>query len=299
MTANSGAQQVRIGAVFPQTEISADRADIRRYAEHVQDLGFRHILAYDHVLSGSREAHYPKLENRYNEKSPFHEVLVLLGYLAAVAPELEMVTGVLVLPQRQAALVAKQVATLDVLTGGNTRIGVGIGWNDIEYQGLGEPFRNRARRLEDQVALLRALWTDPIISWDSEWHTVDHAGLAPMPVQRPVPVWFGGSAEVAIRRAARLGDGFMPNGASLETYDGWMTILNDELARAGRDPSAYGIEPRISVGSGGVDAVKRQFAWWREHGMTHLTLNTMGAGFTSVDEHLEALEGALVALQGM
>jgi probable F420-dependent oxidoreductase len=287
---------VRVGAVFPQTEIGNDRNGIARFAARVQELGFQHILAYDHVLSGEL-AHHPELKGRYNEKHSFHEVLVLFGYLAAIAPDLEMVTGVIILPQRQTALVAKQAATLDVLTGGRTRLGVGIGWNDIEYQGLGENFRNRARRFEEQVDVLRTLWRDPIVTVQGQWHTIDHAGLAPLPIQRPIPIWFGGSAEAAIRRAARLGDGFMPNGRSLEIYEQWMGILRDELRRIDRDPGTFGVEPRLDVGSTGPEEWKREFEWWRVNGMTHLTLHTMGAGFTSVDQHLEALERALETLQ--
>lgn len=282
----------RFGAVFPQTEIGNDPQAIRRYAAGVHELGFRHILAYDHVLSGSAEAHFPKLENRYDESDPFHEVFVLFGYLAAIAPDLELVTGVLVLPQRQTVLVAKQAATVDILTGGQTRIGVGIGWNDIEYQGLGENFRNRARRLEEQVDVLRVLWGAPIVSYEGRWHTIDQAGLAPMPVQRPIPVWIGGSAEAAIRRAIRIADGYMPNGATIERYEEWMVIVRDELDRIGRDPATLGIEPRIEVGRTPPETWKRVYDWWRGQGMTHLSLNTMGAGYTSVDQHLEALARA-------
>lgn len=292
-----GNREIRIGAVFPQTELGNDLKDIRRYASTVRDLGYRHILAYDHVLSGSQEAHHPKLVGRYDEQSPFHEVFVLFGYLAAVVPDLEMVTGVLILPQRQTALVAKQAATLDLLTGGKTRLGVGIGWNDIEYQGLGESFGNRGKRLEEQIAVLRALWHDEIVSYSGKWHTIEHAGLAPMPVQRPIPVWIGGSAEIAVRRAARLADGFFPDSGSQETYERIMTIVRDELDRIGRDPATFGIEPRISVAGTDPDDWKRSHSWWREQGITHLTVNTMGGGFTSVDQHLDALARALETLR--
>lgn len=291
--------EVRIGAVFPQNEISNDPDDIRTYASTLDQLGYRHILAYDHVLSGSQQAHHPKLVGRYDEKSPFHEVFVLFGYLAAIAPALEMVTGVLILPQRQTALVAKQAATLDLLTAGKTRIGVGIGWNDIEYQGLGETFGNRGRRLEEQMDVLRRLWTDSIISYEGRWHTIDHAGLAPRPVQRPIPLWIGGSAEVAIRRAARLADGFFANSGSQETYERIMAILRDEIQRSDRDPATFGIEPRITVAGTEPDDWKRSYTWWREQGVTHLTINTMGGGYTSVDQHLDALGKAIETLQAL
>ncbi|MEJ7900708.1 MAG: LLM class F420-dependent oxidoreductase [Thermomicrobiales bacterium] len=287
----------RIGAVFPQTEIGNDLDDIRAYAQTVGKLGYRHILAYDHVLSGSQQAHHPKLVNRYDENSPFHEVFVLFGYLAAIVPDLEMVTGVLILPQRQTALVAKQAATLDLLTAGKTRIGVGIGWNDIEYQGLGETFGNRGKRLEEQMDVLRTLWSDNIVSYDGTWHTIDQAGLAPMPVQWPIPIWIGGSAEEAIRRAARLADGFFPNSGSQDTYVRILGILRDELGRIGRDPATFGIEPRISVAGTDPDDWKRSYSWWREQGATHITVNTMGGGFTSVNQHLDALGEAIETLR--
>jgi len=293
----SEATGIRIGAVFPQTEIGNDLEDIRTYATTVEEFGYRHILAYDHVLSGSQQAHHPKLINRYDENSPFHEIFVLFGYLAAIVPDLELVTGVLILPQRQTALVAKQAATVDLLTAGKTRIGVGIGWNDIEYQGLGETFGNRGKRLEEQIDVLRRLWTDEIISYDGTWHAIDHAGLAPMPVQRPIPIWIGGSAEVAVRRAARLADGFFPNSGTQETYERIMSILRDELRRTDRDPATFGIEPRISVAGTKPDDWKRSFAWWREQGATHLTINTMGGHFTSVDQHLDALGQAIETLR--
>lgn len=287
------AGEFRIGTVFPQIEIGNDLDDIRTYAITVRELGYRHILAYDHVLSGSQQAHHPKLINRYDENSPFHEVFVLFGYLAAIVPDLEMVTGVLILPQRQTALVAKQSATLDLLTGGKTRLGVGIGWNDIEYQGLGEDFGNRGKRLEEQMDVLRTLWRDEIVSYNGTWHTIDQAGLAPMPVQRPIPLWIGGSAEVAVRRAARLAEGFFPNSGSRETYEWIMGTLRDEMQRNDRNPATFGIEPRISVAGTNPDDWKRDYSWWREQGVSHLTVNTMGAKFTSVQQHLDALDRAM------
>jgi probable F420-dependent oxidoreductase len=296
-TGNSGS--IGIGAVFPQTEIGNDVDEIRTYAERVRDAGFRHILAYDHVLSGSQAAHYPKLVNRYDENSPFHEVFVLFGYLAAIAPQMEMVTGVLVLPQRQTALVAKQAATLDLLTRGKTRLGVGIGWNDIEYQGLGETFGNRGKRMEEQIDVLRTLWTESIATYSGTWHTIDRAGLAPMPVQRPIPIWIGANADVGIRRAARIADGFFVNSASQERYAEVMKVIRDELDRNGRDLATFGIEPRLSFAKSNPDDWKRSFSWWREQGISHLTINTMGAGLTSAGQHADALEQVLSTLNAL
>jgi probable F420-dependent oxidoreductase len=296
---SAGSREVRIGAVFPQTEIGNDINDIRSWILGVRDAGFRHVLAYDHVLSGSQAAHHPKLVGRYDENKPFHEVFVLFGYIAALAPELEAVTGVLVLPQRQTALVAKQAAEVDILNGGRTRIGVGIGWNDIEYQGLNENFRNRASRMEEQVEVLRALWTNPIVTFEGKWHTIDNAGLAPLPVQRPIPIWIGGNADVALRRAARIADGFYSNAPDLETAAHQMGVIRDELDRHDRDPQAFGIEARISVAGTTPDDWKREWEWWLENGLTHLTVNTMGAGFTHIDQHLEALNRVLDTLSAL
>jgi probable F420-dependent oxidoreductase len=292
MTHSRHSAPIRIGAVFPQNEIGNDPAEIARYARGVAELGFTHLLAYDHVLGGSQQAHHPKLVGRYDEHSPFHEVFVLFGYLAGIAPGLELVTGVLVLPQRQTALAAKQAATLDLLTGGRTRIGVGIGWNDIEYQALNEPFGNRSRRYVEQIEVLRKLWTEDIVTFDGTWHTIDHAGIQPPPVQRPIPIWIGGTAEPAIRRAARIADGFMPNVGTGDAGAQAMAVFAGELARIERDPATIGLEPRINVANAAPDAWKRELDWWRQYPVTHLTLNTMKAGFRDIDEHLEALRQA-------
>jgi probable F420-dependent oxidoreductase len=288
---SAGSADIRIGAVFPQTEIGNDANDIRAWILGVRDSGFYHVLAYDHVLSGSQAAHHPKLVGRYDETKPFHEVFVFFGFVAALAPELEAVTGVLILPQRQTALVAKQAAEIDILNGGRTRIGVGIGWNDIEYQGLNENFRNRASRIEEQIDVLRTLWTEPIVTVQEKWHTIDHAGLAPLPVQRPIPIWIGANADVALRRAARIADGFYSNARDLETAAHQMEVIRDELNVHNRD--AFGIESRISVAGTTPEDWKREWEWWRQNGMTHLTVNTMGAGFAHVDQHLDALNRVL------
>lgn len=286
---------IRLGAVFPQTEIGNRVADIRAFAVGTEALGYRHLLAFDHVVGGSLAAH-EKLRDRYTDKSPFHEVLVLLGFLAAATNNLELVTGVLILPQRQAVLVAKQAAAIDLVSEGRLRLGVGIGWNDIEYQALSESFSNRARRFEEQIELLRALWSDEVISFKGNWHTIDNAGIQPLPKQRPIPIWIGASAETAIRRAARLADGFFPNARRIEDHESQLAFLHDELDRAGRARETVGLEPRITLADGDPDDWRRLFSWWRERGATHLTINTMGAGCRSVDDHLRLLENALDAV---
>jgi len=289
---------MRIGVVFPQTEIGAIPADLARYATTVEALGFRHLVAYDHVVGGALDEH-PELKGRYTSDSMFHEVFVLFGYLAALTTRLEFVSGVLILPQRQTALVAKQAAEVDVLSGGRLRVGVGIGWNALEYEALSENFRNRARRFEEQIALLRALWRENILTFHGDYHTIDHAGILPMPVQQPIPLWIGASAEPAVRRAARLGDGYLattPVGPQLDAILGWLT---DELDRNGRSLETFGLEGRIGLAQGNEDDWKRQFAFWQEAGASHVSFNTMGGRFGGVDAHLDALERALRAVEGL
>src|SRR4051794_37097312 len=178
---------MRIGVVFPQTEIGAEPIAIRDYTQAAEELGYRHLLIYDHVL-GASIAGRPDWRGPYTSDTLFHEPFVLFGYLAALTKQLELVTGVIILPQRQTALIAKQAAEIDVLSGGRLRLGVGIGWNEVEYQALGENFRNRAARMEEQIDVLRALWTQPVVNFQGRWHQIDAAGIKPMPLQRPIPI---------------------------------------------------------------------------------------------------------------
>jgi probable F420-dependent oxidoreductase len=190
---------VHIGVVFPQTEIEPDAAAIGAYARGVEQLGYRHLLAYDHVLGADPVVHAP-WTRPYDVNTVFQEVFVLFGYLAGIT-KLHLITGVLILPQRQTVLVAKQAAQVDVLTGGRLRLGVGIGWNTVEYEALGKTFRDRARREEEQIELLRRLWTEPSVSFAGEFDSVTGAGLNPLPVQRPIPIWIGGRSAPAYRRS--------------------------------------------------------------------------------------------------
>jgi probable F420-dependent oxidoreductase len=285
---------MQLGAVFPQTEIGPDPAGVRAFAQAAQELGFRHLLAYDHVLGADVSAR-PDWPGPYTAEHQFHEIFVLFGYLAAAAPGLELVTGVLVLPQRQTALVAKQAAEIDILTGGQFRLGVGLGWNFVEFEALGEEFGNRGRRAEEQIELLRRLWTEPVVTFEGRYHRVPAAGINPLPVQRPIPVWIGGSAEPAIRRAARIADGYFPQRpledgmpATLERFRSW-------AAEAGRDPDAIGIEWRLNVADGTPDDWRREAEEWRELGATHLSVATMRGGL-DVDGHIRRIGEALEAI---
>ncbi|HEV7664956.1 MAG TPA: LLM class F420-dependent oxidoreductase [Chloroflexota bacterium] len=279
---------MQIGVVFPQTEIGADPGGIRAYVQAVRDLGFQHLEVYDHVV-GADPAGHPGWSGPYNVDSLFHEPFVLFGYLAALAPGLELVTSVVILPQRQTVLVAKQAAEVDVLTGGNSRLGVGIGWNQVEYQALGMDFRTRARRFEEQIDVMRRLWTEPSLTYEGRFHTIEAAGIKPLPIQRPIPIWIGGSAESALKRAAEIADGFFPQrpleggwAATLERMRGWR-------AAAGGDPHTLGIDARVATNLGGPDEWRKQAEEWRALGATHLSINTMNAGLDGPDAHIERL----------
>lgn len=285
---------MRIGAVFPQTELGGDVGAVRAYGEGVEELGFTHVLAYDHVVGADPDV-YRGWSGPYDVQTTFHEPFVLFGYLAGIA-SLELVTGIIILPQRQTVLVAKQVAEVDLLTGGRFRLGVGIGWNPVEYEALGKDFSNRGARLEEQVRLLRRLWTEPSVTHEGVHERVTGAGLAPLPVQRPIPVWFGAVADRALQRAGRLADGWFPQVPPGPKLDEARAIVRRAAVEAGRDPDALGMEGRISWGAGDLETLTRHAGKWRDARATHLSVNTMGAGLASVDDHLAALARAADAL---
>jgi probable F420-dependent oxidoreductase len=282
-----GASLMKIGVVYPQTEYSNDPAAIRDYAQTVEALGYSHVLAYDHVL-GANPDRPGGWQGPYTYQSSFQEPFLLFSFMAAVTTSLEFATGVIILPQRQTALVAKQAATLDVLSGGRLRVGIGIGWNEVEYVALNENFHNRGKRAEEQVALLQRLWTEPLVVFEGKYHTVPDAGLNPLPVQRPIPIWFGGHAPAVMRRIARWGAGWMPNRRLVDSQE-TLALLDRALAAAGRSRSEIGIEPRLHYGGGQPESWRSVLDEWQAEGATHFTVNTMGCGFTQPDQHLAAL----------
>lgn len=278
---------MRVGVVFPQTEIGDDPIVIRDYAQAIEDMGYSHLLAYDHVL-GASTATRPDWSGPYTSETTFHEVFVLFGYLAGLTKSIELVTGVLILPQRQTALVAKQAAEVDLLSGGRLRLGIGVGWNDVEYDGLNENFRNRGARSEEQIALLRELWIRPVVDFTGRWHRIDNAGIKPLPAQRPIPVWIGGYTEATLQRIGKMGDGWFPWRPPSDDMRAQIARLREYAQAAGRDPDAIGLEPQLNVRT--PEADWQPFVdGWRDLGATHLCVNTMGAGFTSLDQHLAAL----------
>jgi probable F420-dependent oxidoreductase len=285
---------MQIGVVFPQTEIGGDVGAVRAYALRVQELGYEHVVAYDHVV-GADPAVHRGWDGPYDLQSTFHEPLVLFGFLAGLI-SLELVTGIVILPQRQTALVAKQAAEVDLLTGGRFRLGVGLGWNAVEYDALGKDFSDRGKRIEHQVTLLRRLWTEPSVTAEADGERVIGAGIAPLPVQRPIPVWFGAATPPAYRRAGRLGDGWFPLVPPGPKLDEARALVDAAATEAGRDPSSLGLEGRVNWSAGGISAVTDHAERWRRIGASHLTVNTMGAGLGSVDAHLGALASAAEVL---
>ena len=280
--------------MFPQTEIGADPGAVRAYAQRVEELGFTHVLAYDHVLGADPHVHHG-WNGPYEITTTFHEPLVVFGYLAALT-RLELVTGIIILPQRQTALVAKQAAEVDLLAGGKFRLGIGLGWNAVEYEALGKDFANRGRRMSEQVALLRRLWTEESVTFAGTYETVTGAGLCPMPVQRPIPLWFGAQSLPAYIRAGQLADGWFPQVPPGPRLDEARAIVEQAAVAVGRDPAAIGMEGRVSWGEGGAEKLVDHVGRWQAVGASHLSVNTMRAGLGGVDGHLAALATAAEAL---
>ncbi len=280
---------MKLGVVFPQTEIGNDPIVIRDYAQAVEQMGYDHLLVFDHVLGAHPDRFEGRFRPPYTHQTPFHEPFVLFGYLAGFTTTLELVTGILILPQRQTALVAKQAAAVDVLTNGRLRLGVGIGWNHVEFEALGENFRNRGRRIEEQIALMRQLWTNELVDFDGRYEKVHRAGINPLPVQRPIPVWMGGVVEAVIQRIAKIADGwfpqFQPGPQGAESVERLRGYIRD----AGRKPEDVGVEGRISIFNTPEDQWGSALHAWGDLGATRVAFNTMNAHLASPQDHLDAL----------
>jgi probable F420-dependent oxidoreductase len=291
--------RMQIGVTFPQTEIGSDPDVIARFGRATEESGFSFLMPYDHVI-GADVSTRPDWRGPYTSDTPFHEVFVLLGYLAAIT-NLELLPGVLILPQRQTVLVAKQAAEIDVLTGGRFRLGVGIGWNEVEYQVLGMDFRNRARRYEEQVEVMRLLWTQDVVTFTGRYHEIDAAGILPRPVQRPIPIWMGGGATPAVLdRIGRLADGWIANAGLSVDLDERIAAIGAAAERAGRDPADIGIQGAAALlkrdDADDVDNFRRQVDAARERNLSHLVVLTMGQG-RSPEEHIDAVRTAGEALR--
>ena len=286
---------MQVGVIYPQTEIPTDPGTVRAYVLGVEELGYQHIAIYDHVL-GADPAVHAGWNGPYDVDTTFHEPLVFYGFLAALT-KVELVTAIVVAPQRQTALLAKQAAEVDLLSEGRFRLGIAIGWNPVEYEGLGQSFSTRGKRVEEQIGLLRRLWTERSVTHEGEFDRVTGAGLAPLPTQRPIPIWLGGASPAAYRRIGKLADGWFPRTEPGAELDAARTLVAAAAADAGRDPSAIGMEPRISWGAGRTDELTRSAQQWHHAGATHLSVDTMGSRLPGLDDHLDALAMAAKALQ--
>jgi probable F420-dependent oxidoreductase len=286
---------MQIGVVYPQIELRGDPAAVAQIGRAAEDLAFDHLLAYDHVLGAVHADRTRQLTGPYTEHDPFHDPFVMFAYLAGITQRLQFATGVLVLPQRQTALVARQAADVDLLSGGRLRLGVGIGWNHVEYEALGQDFGTRGARQEEQIELLRRLFTEPVVDFAGRFDRVERASLVPRP-DRSIPIWLGGSSEAAFDRAARLADGFIFAGGSVgRAVESWQRLRERVLAH-GRSIDAFGADFVVRPQEGGVEAIPAVIDAWREAGGTHVSVVTMGLGMTSAEDHVEYLASVAAAL---
>jgi probable F420-dependent oxidoreductase len=285
--------QMQIGVVYPQTELPTDPETVRTYVRRVEELGYQHIEVYDHVL-GADPAVHVGWKGPYDVDTTFHEPLVFFGFLAALT-KLELVTGIVIAPQRQTALLAKQAAEVDILTSGRFRLGIGVGWNPVEYEALGQDFSTRGHRQEEQIDLLRRLWTQRSVVHSGRFDGINGAGLAPMPVQQPIPIWLGGRSPVAYRRIGRMADGWFPRLEPGPHLDEARAIIATAAAEAGRDAAAIGMDGRVNVGTRGGEAIAEHVERWRDAGATHVSVDTMNVGLTDLEGHLDALSRAAEA----
>jgi len=287
---------MKAGVIFPQTECGTDVAAIGEFVRTVEAMGFDHLFVADHVLGADPKFHsHPSLAT-YSHEAVVHETLTLMAYLAAITNRLTLATGILILPQRQTALVAKQAAQVDVLSGGRLRLGIGVGWNAVEFEALNETFENRGRRSAEQIAVLRALWTQPVVDFRGEFHRINHAGLNPMPIQRPIPIWFGvGSRdqpvppEAALRRIARLADGWSPNFAPDTQGRDLIARVHQYAREVGRDPARLPLEGRIRLAGQAPAEWAKQVAAWTTLGATSVIAEPRGAGLRFPEGHLDVL----------
>jgi probable F420-dependent oxidoreductase len=276
-----------IGVVFPQTELGNDRGAVRAIGEAVAGLGFAHLAAYDHVLGADTSVH-GDLGGPYTIDDPFREPLTMFAYLAGIT-DLSFATSILIGPQRQTALLAKQAAEVDILSGGRFRLGLGVGWNKVEYDVLGMPFAQRGAVLEEQIAVLRALWTQPNVTFDGQFHHIRAAGIAPLPVQRPIPIWIGAHSPAALRRVGRLADGWFPQFRPRGGLEEALEIIYEEASEAGRDLSGFQFEGRVDYSVRDPEKIAEHARRWQGAGATHVSVITMHAGLKTVDAHIGAL----------
>ncbi len=280
---------MKFGVVFPQNEFTSDPIALRDYIQTAEGIGLDYVLAYDHVL-GANPERPGGWKGPYTHRDVFHEPFVMYAYMAALTQKIEFVTGILILPQRPAVLVAKQAAELDVLSNGRLRLGIGTGWNKVEYDALGYDFHNRGKRSEEQIILMKELWTKPLVTFHGQYHTVEDAGLNPLPVQRPIPLWFGGYVDEVFRRMARLGDGWIPNSMSPEEAKPKIETIRRYLQEAGRNPADFGYDVRIHMKTQPQNTWQAYIEGWQALGATHVCITTMGMGLDTPQKHIQAMQ---------
>lgn len=284
---------MKFGISFPQKDIGNDPLAIRDFVQAAEEMGYARMTFVDHVLGAPVvEEDEPTWTEGYTIESCFHEPMTLLAYLAGLTKAIRLVTANIILPQRQAVLVAKQAAEIDLLSGGRLTLGIGLGWNEVEYQALGMDFTNRGKRVAEQIDVMRRLWSEDTVNYEGEWHRFDHAGLNPRPIQQPIPIWFGAVADPAIRRAARLGDGLLvfPHFGGLDEARAKIDLFLECAASTGRDPSTLGVDATIYAGDRGPEEWARATEDWTSIGATDITFRTTDSGFTSIVDHLAAME---------
>lgn len=272
---------MKIGVIYPQIELGGDPEAVRQIGRATEDLGYDHLLAYDHVI-GATHDRVPKLWGPYTDRDPFHDPFVMFAYLAGQTQRIEFVTGVIILPQRQTALVAKQAADLDLLSGERLRFGIGVGWNYVEYEALGQDFATRGARADEQIQLMRRYWSEPLVSFAGRFDRVDRGNILPRP-RRQIPIWIGGFTEPAYRRAGRYGDGFLFAGK--QAYEGWQRVQH-HLSEAGRPLDGFGRDYMTNACRSVEECVKA-VEGWREDGGSHASICTMGMGLDSIAAHID------------
>ena len=278
---------LEVGVVFPQYEIGNDPAVIKDYIQVVEALGYGHVMTYEHVLGANADS--SSVRSLYMHRHTFHEPFVLLGFLAGVTNEIKLMTGIIILPQRQTALVAKQAAQVDVLSNGRFRLGIGLGSNLFEYEAMGENFHNRGRRVEEQVDVMRKLWTNEVVTYSGKWHKIADAGINPLPVQRPIPIWFGGMADPVLRRIARLGNGWFPNGKPDEKMESFFRQLETYTQKEGRNLSDISIGARVSIIGQSSQEIESEILSWKSLGASAISINTLDSNLKSPSDHINAL----------
>jgi probable F420-dependent oxidoreductase len=284
---------MRFGLVYPQVELGGDPQAVHDIGVGTEALGFDHLLVYDHVVGAEHADREPPLWGPYTEDDPFHDPFVMFGYLAAVTSRIELATGVLILPQRQTVLVAQQAADADLLSQQRLRLGVGTGWNYVEYDALGQDFAARGPRLDEQIGLLRRLWSEPLVTFDGRFDHVERGCINPRP-QREIPIWVGGFAEPAFRRGGQLGDGFTFAG-DVETAAAGMARVRHHLSAGGRSDEGFGPELVATRAHSTADVVATAEAW-EAAGGTHLSVVTMRLGLDTAAAHLDHAQSVKDAL---